>query len=270
MERNAVPWWLIILVVAAALLLIFQPDSARHVRDSGTQVLAPLSFYAAGISDSVVDAWQTVQSISSLRRTSKEQAEEIDRLSSELVRMRELEQENEDLRRLLGFRQTHPDLRLLPVGILGTEPSGILNAVLIDKGANDGIREDMAIITWKGLAGRVVRVNPTSAGVLLVTDVSSSVAARVQDPNSRASGIVSGRKEGGLIMSHILQQESVQTGDLVITSGVGGGFPEGLALGTVVRVQKRNIEMFQEALLEPAVDPNKLERLYAVLDYPKD
>jgi len=252
------------------LLLVFQPSSTRRVEDLGSQVFAPFSFYASGFMGSITEVWQTIQSIGTLHDTVQRQADEIDRLNSELVRMRELELENEDLRHLLGFKQSHPDLHLLPVRILGTDPTGIVNAVVIDKGSNDGIREDMAIITWRGLAGRVVRVNPTSASVLLVTDVSSSVAARVQDPASRASGVVSGRKEGGLIMRYILQQELVQTGDLVITSGVGGTLPQGIPIGTVVRVQKRNIEMFQEALLEPAVDTTKLERVYAVLDYPKD
>jgi rod shape-determining protein MreC len=270
LERNPVPWWLATIFAAAILFLVFQPGSARRAEDVGTQVLAPVSFYAAGVGDFVVETWHTIESIGILRRTSREQATEIDQLNSELVRMRELEMENQDLRRLLGFKAAHPALRLLPARLLGKDATGILEAVLIDKGSNDGLREDMAVITWAGLAGRVIKVNPTSAAVLLVTDVSSSVAARIQDPTARASGIVSGRKEGGLTMQHILQQELVQTGDVVITSGVGGGFAEGLTLGKVVRVQKRNIEMFQEAVLEPAVDTSKLERLYIVLDYPKE
>lgn len=261
--------WLSALVAAAALFLVFQPATAGRVEGLGSQILAPVSFYASAVANSVSDFWQSVESIGTMRQTVQKQQEEIERLNFELVRMRELEQENDDYRRLLGFKQARPDLKLLPVRQLGTDASGLLNTVIIDKGSNDGIREDMAIITWKGLVGRVVRVEPSVSFVLLVTDVSSAVAARVQDPASRARGIVSGRKEGGLIMKHILQQELVQTGDLVISSGVGGSLPQGLPLGVVVRVQKRNIELFQEALLEPAVDTGKLERMYAVIDFPK-
>lgn len=270
MDRKPIPWWASALAAVAALFLVFQPASASRVGDLGGQFLAPLSFYASGIASSVANFWDTLGSIGTLRTTTQQQREEIDRLSFELVRMRELEQENEDLRRLLGFKRTRPDLQLLPVRPVGTDATGLVNTIIIDKGSDDGIREDTAIITWRGLVGRVIRVQPTSAFVLLVTDVSSSVAARVQDPNSRASGIVSGRKERGLIMKHILQHELIQTGDLVITSGVGGSLPAGLPIGNVVRVQKRNVEMFQEAILEPAVDTSKLERLYAVLDYPKN
>lgn len=270
MDRKPIPWWASALAAVAALFLVFQPASASRAQDFGSQLLAPLSFYISGFANSSSDFFGTVGSIGSLRGTSQQQKEEIDRLNFELVRMGELEQENEDLRKLLGFKQTRPQLQLLPVRMLGTDATGILNTIIIDKGSNDGIREDTAIITWRGLVGRVIRVQPTAAFVLLVTDVSSSVAARVQDPVSRASGIVGGRKEGGLIMRHILQQELIQTGDLVITSGVGGSLPEGLPIGKVVRVQKRNIEMFQEAILEPAVDTSKLERIYAILDFPKN
>ncbi len=270
MDRKPIPWWASALAAVAALFLVFQPASASKAQNFGSQLLAPLSFYISGFTSSLAGFFDTVGSIGTLRTTAQQEKEEIDRLNFQLVQMQELQQENQDLRNLLGFKQTRPQLQLEPVRVLGTDATGVLNTLIIDKGSNDGIREDTAIITWRGLVGRVIRVQPTTAFVLLVTDVSSSVAARVQDPGSRASGIVSGQKQGGLIMQHILQQELIQTGDLVITSGVGGSLPEGLPIGKVVRVQKRNIEMFQEAVLEPAVDTSKLERIYAVIDFPKN
>ncbi|HEX2922652.1 MAG TPA: rod shape-determining protein MreC [Chloroflexota bacterium] len=265
MDRKPIPWWVSVLAALVALFFIVQPAAGDRVTSVGSQALAPFSFLASNAAGSVAEFWHTIESIGTLRKTTEQQKEEIDRLNFEMVRMRELEQENQDLRNLLGFKSTRPNLQLLPVQVLGTDATGLINTIIIDKGSTDGIREDMAVITWRGLAGRVIRVEPTTAFVLLVTDVSSSVAARTQDPNSRASGIVGGRKEGGLTMKHILQQELIQTGDLVITSGVGGSLPEGLPIGKVVRVQKRNIEMFQEAILEPAVDTSKLERLYVVV-----
>ena len=270
MDRKPVPWWVSAFAAAVALFLVLQPASARRVEDLGSQFFAPLSSLASSMGNSVSEFWRTIVSIGVLHQTVQQQREEIERLNFEIVRMRELELEIEDLRRLLEFKTSHPGLQLLPVHVLGTDATGIVDTIVIDKGSNDGIKEDMAVISWRGLVGRVIRVAPTTSFVLLITDVSSSVAVRVQDPASRASGIVTGRKEGGLIMQHILQQELVQTGDLVITSGVGGSLPQGLPVGKVVRVQKRNIELFQEALLEPAADISKLERLYAVIDYPKD
>jgi rod shape-determining protein MreC len=265
LDRKPIPWWVSVLAAIVALFFIVQPAAGVRVTSVGSQALAPFSFFASNATSAVAEFWHTLESIGTLRQTTEQQKDEIDRLNFEMVRMRELEQENEDLRNLLGFKSTRPNLQLMPVRVLGTDATGLIDTIIIDKGSTDGIREDMAVITWRGLAGRVIRVEPTTAFVLLVTDVSSSIAARTQDPNSRASGIVGGRKEGGLVMKHILQQELIQTGDLVITSGLGGSLPEGLPIGKVVRVQKRNIEMFQEAILEPSVDTTKLERLYVVL-----
>ncbi len=267
---RSVPWWFGALVAAFAILLAFQPGTARFVEDLGSQVLGPISFYASGASTSVSDFFSNVGSIATIRQTAQSQAEEIERLNFQLVRLHELERENDDLRNLLGFQRTQSGLQLLPMRVLGSDAAGIVNTITVDKGSKDGLKEDMGVITWRGLVGRVIQVRPNSASVLLVTDVSSSIAAEVQTSSSQARGIVGGRKEGDLIMRHILQQELVQTGDLVTTLGVGGTLPEGLPIGRVLRVQKRNIEMFQEAILEPVVDTNKLDRLYVILSYPKD
>lgn len=269
MDRKPVPWWVSAFAAAIALFLILQPATSSQVEDLGNQFFAPVSSLTSGVGSSLSDFWHTIASIGILHHTVQQQREEIDRLNFELIHMRELELENEDLRKLLEFKRTRPGLQLLPVRVLGTDATGMVNTIILDRGNADGIQEDMAVITWRGLVGRVIRVTPSTSFVLLITDVSSSVAVRVQDPASRASGIVTGRKEGGLLMKHILQQELIQTGDLAITSGVGGSIPQGLPVGKVVRVQKRNVEMFQEALLEPAADTAKLERLYVVLDFPK-
>jgi len=270
LERRPVPWWITAVAAAIILIMILRPAGGSQVEDVGNQFFAPLTSFTTGMGTSLSDFWQTITNIGVLHQTVQQQKEEIDRLNFEVVRLQELELENEDLRRLLEFKRTRPGLLLLPVRVLGTDATGLVNTIIIDKGSGDGLKEDMAVITWRGLVGRVIQVTPASSHVLLVTDVSSSVAVRVQDPTSRASGIVSGRKEGGLLMKHILQQELIQTGDLVITSGVGGSLPQGLPVGRVVRVQKRNVEMFQEALLDPAADTTKLERLYVVLDFPKN
>jgi rod shape-determining protein MreC len=67
-------------------------------------------------------------------------------------------------------------------------------------------------------------------------------------------------------MEKIPQGDRLQPGDLVITSDLGGIFPEGLAVGKVVQVRGRDGDLFQEALLEPSVEMNRLERLYVVGD----
>ena len=131
---------------------------------------------------------------------------------------------------------------------------------------NDGVRTDMVVVTWRGLVGRVIQANPTSSKVLLLTDVNSSVSVRIQDPASRATGVVRGTADSGLLLEHVPQQDKLDQDQLVITSGLGGVYPEGLVVGKVVRVQRKDVDVFQEAVVQPAVDVDKLERLYVLAD----
>ena len=115
------------------------------------------------------------------------------------------------------------------------------------------------------LVGRVSRVGPSSSKVLLITDTSSSISGRVQSSDSRLTGIIKGRPEGGLIMRRIPQEESLQTGETVVTSNFGGLLPEGLVVGQIVQIRRKDVDVMQEAIIEPSADMKRLERLYVLL-----
>ncbi len=101
--------------------------------------------------------------------------------------------------------------------------------------------------------------------VLLITDPSSSVAALIQ--SSRAPGIVSGHLGRELTMNYLPQEETVNVGDVVLTSGMGGDHPKGLVIGQVVEVHRRDIDPFQEALVRPAVNFDKLENVLVITSF---
>jgi rod shape-determining protein MreC len=92
---------------------------------------------------------------------------------------------------------------------------------------------------------------------LLIIDPSSSVNAVVQ--STRATGVVQGTIGGELLIKYVPQGEAIKTGDLILTSGIGAAFPKRLVIGQVTEVRKRDIELFQEATLKPAVDFTRLE-----------
>jgi rod shape-determining protein MreC len=138
--------------------------------------------------------------------------------------------------------------------------------VTIDRGASDGVRQDAVVITHKGLVGRVERVNPTSAKVRLINDLNSSVGVRLQT-EARTTGVLRGQSQGNsLVIAFIRQDDPVQPGDTVLTSGQGEVFPEGYVVGKVARVERKDADPFQAAVVEPAVAMDKLERLYVLAD----
>ena len=217
---------------------------------------------------SVGHLFDTVQHASDLAVQNQTYRDEIDRLQAAIVQMRELEVENRDLRELLGLRERAPLGSLLSVDVIARDPLGPVQAVTIDRGSDDGIRTNLPVITWKGLVGRIVEANPTSAKVLLITDVNSAVSVRIQDPASRATGVIRGVGDGRLLLQYVPRTDLLRTGDVAITSGIGGIFPSGVLVGSVLQVRQRDVEVFQEALVEPAADMRNLERLYVLLRPP--
>ena len=269
MTRRPLPWWASALLVVVAIVLVLSPGQGRQSESWGSRVLGPVQLGVSGFFDQIADFIATFRNVDELADQNRELREQVARLESELVRQGELEKENQDLRNLLGLKQSNPEIEtLLAVQVIGRDPSPFIQSITIDLGTNDGVQNDMVVITWKGLVGRITQANPSTSTVLLMTDVNSSVSARIQDPASRATGVIRGTGDGRLLMQHIPQQDLLQEEQLVITSGLGGIYTEGLVVGKILLVQRKDVDVFQEALVEPAVDVSKLEQLYVVASAP--
>lgn len=265
-SRRGIPWWAAALVIGAVVVMIFVPEPAQQVESLGTRILGPVQFGVSGVISQGEEVAGVVRKMGDLARQNDQYREEIDRLQAEIVRLRELEVENRDLRNLLGLKQSAGPGELLPVRVIARDPSPYVQAITIDRGTDDGVVDGKPVITWRGVVGRVSRAGATTAKVILVTDVNSSISGRIQASESRVTGIIRGRPEGGLLMQHIPQEESLQTGETVITSDLGGVLPEGLVVGQVVQVRRKDVDVFQEAIIEPAADLKRLERLYVLMD----
>lgn len=263
--RGTVPAWVSLLVLLFAGLLVAAPGPANQLEGLGTHVIAPLQFGVSGALGSVARLAETVRHAGELRAQNAVYREEVDRLRAMVIQMRELELENQDLRRLLDLRQRTTLGSLLSVNVIGQDPLSIIQAVTVDRGSSDGVVVGAPVITWRGLVGRVVEVHPSAARVLLITDVNSAVSARIQDPDSRTTGIARGTGDGRLLLQYVPRMDPLRTEDVAITSGAGGTFPSGLVIGRVLQARQKDVDVFQEALLEPAVDMRNLERLYVVL-----
>jgi rod shape-determining protein MreC len=115
------------------------------------------------------------------------------------------------------------------------------------------------------LVGRVVEVYPTASRVALITDPAEAVNVRLQD--SRADGVTSAQPNGELRVDMIDQDAEVASGELVLTSGLGGNFPPQIPVGQVISVRRRDFEVFQQAVITPSVDFENLEILLVVTNF---
>ena len=208
---------------------------------------------------------QTIESISQLRAENAKLRSDVDRLSQQAVLVLELQRENAELRAELSFERSNPQYKWTSARIIGFDPSNLVQAVIIDRGSANGVAEGMTVITPLGLVGQVIQSAPNTSKVLLATDLSSSTDALVQ--STRAKGVVNGSRTGQLLMTYIPQGVKVQTGDRVVTSGIGGIFPPGLLVGTVTDVRQNDVDLFQSAQLEPAVDIGRLEDVMVITNH---
>jgi len=262
----------VFLVIALAMVLVWlvldSLGTTNPIRESLTGVIAPLQLVFTRAVSPVLDLVASFRARSDLQQENAELKEQIAALRAEVVQLSEAQYENEDLRRQLGFKSAVPSFQLIAAEVIGRDPSAYLHYLLIDRGAEDGIRKGMPVLTDAGLVGRVSRVNRGSSQVMLLTDPESSVAAYIQ--RSRATGVVQGQLQQELVMRYILQDETVVVGDVVLTSGMGGSLPKRLVIGQVVEVRRNDVDMHQEALVQPAVDMESLEQVMVLLNYDLD
>ena len=198
---------------------------------------------------------------------------EIDALEN---RLDELERENEALREVQGdyqilldlvnrARQT-PEISRLTASVIGYDTSPAVRSLIIDKGSADGIVVGMPVESARGLVGRVFRTTTNAAQVALLTDNASAIPVRLG--TSRATGVLTGGGLGGeTTIDWIDHGFQLDRGEIVLTSGLGGNFPQDLIIGRVSEVQKNEAELFQQAVVQPAVDFGSLELVFVITGF---
>ncbi len=256
------------LLIGLALLTTLRLPPLRPLETVLFAGLSALEMVSAPPIRALAAFFTVIGRVSDLYQENQRLRQEVAQLRGDLARLAELERENRWLREQLGLRQTHPDFRWISARVIGYDPSNVARSVVIDRGSRDQVAEGMTVFTPAGLVGRVVQVSPLSAKVLLITDPASAVNGVLQ--SSRARGVVQGSPDplqNRLVMRYIGQEEKIATGELVLTSGLGGVFPAGLPIGRVVAVRQQDTALFQEALIEPLVDLQRLEEVLVLTSY---
>src|SRR6266536_1033264 len=181
----------------------------------------------------------------------------------EVARQKLLEAEatNRRLKELLDFRSHLPDT-VVTASIIANSGSSWFKSCLLDKGSADGVRKGMAVVTPLGVVGQVVAVTARTAKVLLLADPNNGVDVLVQ--RTRARGIVSGSLDNGTILKYVKRSEDIQEGDRLVTSGFDGVFPKGIVAGTVIKVRKQTLGLFQHIEVMPAVSLARTEEVLIV------
>jgi len=183
---------------------------------------------------------------------------EIDRLKTEVNNYLNLLEENKRLRSLLSLKEYQIGY-VTTARVIGRDAGNWFRSILIDKGEIDGLKKDMVAVTPSGLVGRVYRVMPRTARIILITDRSSALAVRIL--RTRDEGILEGTGMDRCRLKYIRKSTEIKAGDVLLSSGLDGIFPEGLTIGIISRVEKEGSGFFQEVEVTPATDLSRLEEI---------
>ncbi len=262
--------WLFILVTLMIFFLAFsQSAPGRRVLDGSDILFVPPARWLQEKRNAVRNFFTQTRDIRRLQEENRSLRKQLNDLLVEEVKFTEIEAENKRLRLLLNFSRQNPLYSFQGATIVGrvvgVQPDNVSQIVTIDCGANQGIRRGMPVVAAEGLVGRILQVHAETSEVLLLIDPASVVNAQVQ--SSRAPGLVRGRVLKLPLITFVPQGALIRPGDIVLTSGVGNTFPRGILIGQVISVSYKDYEMFQQAVIRPTVDFQRLEEVLVITNF---
>jgi rod shape-determining protein MreC len=261
--------WVTFAVLAVLAMLLTILDSTGNLDAAFSVIRNPMASIMGWTSERTNDLEDVLEGPRDLETARTEIAqlqERIDTLERENEELREIEGEYQLLLDLFNRARQAPDYQRLTASVIGQDSTQSVRSIIIDKGSADDVRVGMPIESSRGLVGQVFRTTPNSSQVILITDSSSAVPSRLGA--SRATGILRGGGVGGsLTIDWIDLKHQLEVGEVVLTSGLGGRFPQDLVIGRVIEVDRREAELFQRAVVQPAVDFDSLEVLFVITDF---
>jgi rod shape-determining protein MreC len=246
-------------------LSIRQPERFKGVQEVGLTVMGPMARAGSSVSGAAGEAWGGVRSTWKAREDLAVLAEEVASLRPVVAERDELAFENARLRDLLDFRERiRPKTVAARVLFQERGPDWVL---VIDKGSDDGVAEDQAVIAATGVVGKVLSVSRGVARVQCVLDGDAGVAVRVGPQGRQAEAIMADGAGATCRLRHVDLLEDVQPGDAVVTSGKDTIYPSGLLVGVVEFVEAPGLD--RDILVRPAVDFSSLDNVLVVVSADK-
>ena len=244
-----------------------RPDSGNLLATLTAELLRPVQSLNASLQSSVSQYWHNYIALTEAQQENDLLRAELIRREGNMTMAQALASENFRLKRLLGMSRKRFSASVA-ARVIGYDPSAWKQMLTIDQGSRAGIEKNSAVIAVGGrVVGQVVRVGPSTARVLLVTDQASGVDALIE--SSRVRGVASGLASGGLGLSgngptsfgllFVAHDQLVSVGERVVTSGMDGIFPAGLLIGRVSKVGSQASGAAQSIELKPAVDFERIE-----------
>jgi rod shape-determining protein MreC len=266
--RERIRWVTFVVLVVLTIVLLILDSSGRL---DGALVfledpIASVMGWTTARTDTVADALAGPEELEQAQAQVQQLQAQVEALQRENEELREIQGDYQLLQDLFNRARETPQFRRQTASVIGYDTSPLFRSIILDKGSEDGVFVGMPVESARGLVGQVYRTTDHAAMVILLTDNISSIPARLG--TSRATGIVRGGGLGGsLTMDWIDPEAQIEIGETVLTSGLGGKFPEDMIIGRVTEIQQQEADLFKRAVIQPAVDFGSLEMLFVITDF---
>ena len=265
----------------AVLLLVLAPIlmlSTSAGAGVGDRAAAPTRIGVAGLSWVQLGGQRIVGGVTGWfgdlvggDRTAENEAlrAEVARLQEEKTRLIGVLQENERLRRLVGFKRKRDDLELVPARVVARDVTPYFRVLKVSLQADAELEPRMPVVVAEGVVGQIHRIYGRFADVIVVSDPRSRIDVLSQ--RTRARGVVEGLGHESDYLArvgYLSEKDEVRVGDVMVTSGMGGIFPRELVVGRIAEIDRAERGLFQEARVEPSVDFARLEEVFVVVSEP--
>ena len=258
--------WLWVVLAGIAILFLASssdvPSGWNPVEQAIMEIAAPVQKLMTEATGAVTRLWEGYFFFVGLREENLRLRQQVEELSMDTNRYKEMASAYERLTHLLEFRESLPG-KVVASRVIGRDPTGWFKSIIIDKGRSAGIRLNMPVFHAFGVVGRVVAVSGNYSKVLLIIDQNSSVDSLIQ--STRERGILKGFSADACRLDYVTRPTSARPGDTVVTSGFGGVFPKGLPLGEIVSITEAPGSLFNDINVRPLVDFSKLEEVLVVM-----
>ena len=267
--KNKLAVTIVVLSVAFLGIIIFSLKSNSSVISSGVgSVISPLQKIIYNANDKLKESFDFFINFSKVKQENKELAAKNAELENQLIEYNRMKDENTTLREMFDYSEAHQNYNYLGCNIVGYSGGNISNGYIIDKGINDGVKKDMIVITPAGLVGKVTKSESNYSIVQTILNENIAVASMVESTRE-TTGILQGatdnKNKNIAILSNIPIDSEIKEGDVILTSGLGGMYPQEIRIGEVVSVEVDSVGIMKKAVVKPYVDFNKLEELFVVV-----
>jgi rod shape-determining protein MreC len=251
----------IVLQVLLLAVQIHRDSQGRLIRVWTVGAVTPFERAGATGIGGIRGAWRHYFALQNTSRENERLRHENDELKLQLNQLQSKAAEADRLGTLLSFRQAHQSISMVVARVIGTSADTASQTIYLDRGERDNIHRNMGVITPDGVVGKVIESYRNTSQVLLLTDKDSGVGAMLAE--TRIQSPVGGVGEPLLSMKYVANDDTVNVGDRVVTSGMDRIFPRDLPVGTVTQIKPGT--PFKQIRLRPAANLERLEEVIVLL-----